>query len=1039
VIGSSSATRAGRLGTILVPPDAASVVRAVVLLAVVGLTALAFGVRVWELGTKSLWLDEGLSVLFAGRPLRGLFETLIYEDLHPPLHYLLLHFWMAIAGKSEFAVRFLSVVAGTLAVPLTYRLGRELFWRGDHGLDGIRALLTGGGAAALVAVAPFLVLYSQEARMYAQLVPLSALSALALWRLLQADPNLEAARHRRVASRLPGRNGARPGAAVGGRSGVAIWWLTYVGSTTALLYTQYFGAFVVAFQLVFLVLTIRHHRRLLWRVLTAWAMIGVAMLPWVYPAWLQMTRLRNMPDFWRGNLSLAFIIEHTFAAFAVGTSWNLGPYLPLLALIGVLLVAGCGWAIVRGVFAGHRSDLYLVLFLLVPLGLLYALTQSNPKFTERYLIMIAPAFYLLIARALALVSTFGWTDRSSTLPAEDPDRNGSATTSKRSADSSHRPWTKSIALPEYARDRIGPWLFGVAAAGVATIAGLALIGSSLTEVRRIYAAEVYAKDDNRGAIAYIQRESRPGDAILLMLDAHHTWSYYYDGDMPRLGFGRVTDIVSAAGQLNQLTRGQSRLWVLLWNPEWADPTGWVRDTLETSGERVPVSERFHGLEIRLYELAPNVHFVAVPEPQTRAERDFASRIHLFGYDVESAERTLTPGDRLVLALYWQALRDLNEDYWISLRLRRDGLVWWSQQQRPTAYTYPTFEWRPGQIVRGRVPVEIPAGLPPGDYQVELTVFQFDQKRDLDVTDSAGTLLGTSTTIGTVSVGQSDRILDPSALEILRPSGAAFGQVRLLGSNVKDRRVVPGGELDLSLFWQAIDAPGVRYDLGLALRDSQGQIWEFPSTGGIGRHFPTDRWRAGELVLDRRSARVPSGIADGPATLLARGVVPPQGDGDWAPAGDVMIIGRGRTMTRPAAVGTPVGARIGDVAQLLGYEVQPTVSRGGQIRLVLHWEALRAGDISYTVFVHLADGDDRVRAQRDSLPQDGGSPTTDWSVGEYLRDEYTMVLGDHVQPGEYYLFLGMYDARDGQRLGVHGPDEQPLGDRLPLGTVRVTQP
>ena len=96
--------------------------------AVMGTMVLAvFALYVCSLGKQSLWFDEGLSVMFAGRSLSELMQTLIHQDIHPPLHYLLLHFWMPLVGSTEFAVRMPSAFAAVLLVPLSFALVREVW------------------------------------------------------------------------------------------------------------------------------------------------------------------------------------------------------------------------------------------------------------------------------------------------------------------------------------------------------------------------------------------------------------------------------------------------------------------------------------------------------------------------------------------------------------------------------------------------------------------------------------------------------------------------------------------------------------------------------------------------------------------------------------------------------------------------------------------------------------------------------------------------------------------------------------------------
>src|SRR5437867_8067271 len=153
-----------------------------------GLLLLAFGLRVAGLERQSIWVDEGFSVDFASRTAadmtamwkarggvgaitdpeaaRAASDPLaIAVDIHPPLYYLMLNQWLPLAGRGEYAVRFPSVIVGTLLVLVLYKLGASL--------AGPSAGLAG---AAVGTVTPFYVAFSQEARMYAPVALFCGLS-----------------------------------------------------------------------------------------------------------------------------------------------------------------------------------------------------------------------------------------------------------------------------------------------------------------------------------------------------------------------------------------------------------------------------------------------------------------------------------------------------------------------------------------------------------------------------------------------------------------------------------------------------------------------------------------------------------------------------------------------------------------------------------------------------------------------------------------------------------------------------------------------
>jgi len=111
--------------------------------------------------TSSLWLDEALSVNIAQLPL-GDIGSWLRHDGHPPLYYWLLHGWIEVFGSGDVAVRALSGVFGLVTLPLAYLAGRR---RGGP--------LLGWVVLAVVALSPFAVRYSDEARMYAMVMLLA--------------------------------------------------------------------------------------------------------------------------------------------------------------------------------------------------------------------------------------------------------------------------------------------------------------------------------------------------------------------------------------------------------------------------------------------------------------------------------------------------------------------------------------------------------------------------------------------------------------------------------------------------------------------------------------------------------------------------------------------------------------------------------------------------------------------------------------------------------------------------------------------------
>jgi uncharacterized membrane protein len=142
---------------------------------VAGLTTVAALLRFATLGVQSYHHDE---IVTASRILGGSFDRAMnavgFSESAPPLYYALAWFWTQLTGTGEFGLRSLSALAGVATVPVAFLIGVEL--------RGRRAGLM---AAALVAVNPMLLWYSQEARAYSLLALFSSVALLFCIRALR--------------------------------------------------------------------------------------------------------------------------------------------------------------------------------------------------------------------------------------------------------------------------------------------------------------------------------------------------------------------------------------------------------------------------------------------------------------------------------------------------------------------------------------------------------------------------------------------------------------------------------------------------------------------------------------------------------------------------------------------------------------------------------------------------------------------------------------------------------------------------------------
>ena len=142
----------------------------------IGITLLGGFVRVLLLGEKGMWLDETFSIWLANHSLPEMLQWMARIDQHPPLYYLLLHYWMLLNGDTPYYARLLSALFGTATIPVIYLIGKRL-----------SGAWVGLAAAVFLSVSPVNIAYAQETRMYT-LLTFNAAAAICALAWLLTDP-----------------------------------------------------------------------------------------------------------------------------------------------------------------------------------------------------------------------------------------------------------------------------------------------------------------------------------------------------------------------------------------------------------------------------------------------------------------------------------------------------------------------------------------------------------------------------------------------------------------------------------------------------------------------------------------------------------------------------------------------------------------------------------------------------------------------------------------------------------------------------------
>jgi hypothetical protein len=325
---------------------------------VAGLTTVSLLVRLAHIDYQSLWLDEGYTLLFSGMPLSKLL-TVGGAHEHPPLYYLLVHLLMDL-HHSYLVPRFISVLAGSLSIPVLYALGARIFDRG-----------VGIVAAGFLAVSPFHFWFSDDGRAYELAGLFVLISYLTLFRALD-----------------------RP------RVGL---WIAYGASLAACLYTEYTTVLVLLPQGLLL---IRASSRGLARpLLLAWGGAALTFAPWL-PTWLHNASTVS-DNYWIPNPTWSSLQSVMLEALGLKTTCPSAPCtgklppLPLLPGHEGLIAGVTGAAIlITLLWAGVHKNLpvsVVALWFVLPFAIVLLLSLHRSLYLDRVFLDATFGLYLLMA------------------------------------------------------------------------------------------------------------------------------------------------------------------------------------------------------------------------------------------------------------------------------------------------------------------------------------------------------------------------------------------------------------------------------------------------------------------------------------------------------------------------------------------------------------------------------------------------------------------------------------------------------------------
>jgi uncharacterized membrane protein len=338
-------------------------------LCLAAITTLSAVLSLIFLGEKSFWDDEAISTAIARSDWSNFWRIIFLYEVNMSLYHVLLKLWINF-GQNEFVIRSLSVVFSVLTIPVMYALGSLLFNK--------RAGLL---AALLMAINVFFIRYAQEARGYSLLLLLTTLSTYFFVFALHKSSK---------------------------------WiWAAYVVFSVFAMYTHVFALFVIATQATSLLL-LKIKDIPFKGLIISWIGIGLLVLPlavyyvtqnptnldWAEPPGRRMFLYLFM-QLTGGNLLMGLTGGRIFWGFGAAQYFALAVYfvLCLVTLVHAVKI----WFVKRTSYETWHYGMIL-LYLFLPITIVWFISQVKPMFTFRYFIICLTPLMLLSAFGISHIA-----------------------------------------------------------------------------------------------------------------------------------------------------------------------------------------------------------------------------------------------------------------------------------------------------------------------------------------------------------------------------------------------------------------------------------------------------------------------------------------------------------------------------------------------------------------------------------------------------------------------------------------------------------